>query len=200
MNVFSKRFVFLTILAFSLSLLAETKKNLVLADRYLVVSILTDIFGPVAKELSREDIFKKPHVFGGPCDMYSQIRVEESDVLAADPDTLCPGGRGAFAARYHGTANMLRVAHTGYACHKITNNETAMSYALSNIYKKSAVSEPDLEKIEVAFNLFNPEKKPSNQVLNALKSVGASSKNNDITKKWSLILYTLCVDPAWQVI
>lgn len=178
---------------------AASNAQLRLADRFLVISILTEVFGPSTADITREDIFNKPHVFGGACDLYEQIRLEKSDVKAADPETVCPNGRGAFSAKPLGTANLLRVAHVTRVCRKLVADKKAMAFALAEIYKTESLAKPDSLKIEKAFNLFNPEKKVSEEVLKALKSVGQSAKGNDL-KEWSLILYTLCIDPAWQII
>jgi hypothetical protein len=197
--VWQKLFLFsLILLSFNVAN-AGSKAQLRLADRFLVISILTEVFGPSVAEITREDIFNKPHVFGGACDLYEQIRIEKSDNKAADPETLCPNGRGAFSAKLLGTANLLRVAHTTRVCRKLVADKKAMAFALDKIFKTESIIKPDDLKIEKAFNLFNPEKIPTSQVLNALKSVGNSVKSSHTTE-WSLILYTLCIDPAWQVI
>lgn len=194
-----KLFLFFVVLLGFNFVNAASIAKLRLADRFLVISILTEVFGPSATDITKEDLFNKPHVFGGACDLYEQIRIEKSDVKAADPETVCPNGRGSFSAKHLGTANLLRVAHTTRVCRKLVADKKALAFALSEIYKTESVAKPDNLKIEKAFNLFNPDKKASEVIFKALKSVGKSAKGDDL-KEWSLILYTLCIDPAWQII
>lgn len=199
LNSTAQVFLFLITIYFVNTAHADAVARLRLADRFLVTSILTDIFGPKTPELTREDIFNKPHVFGGACDLYEQIRIEKSDNKAADPETVCPGGRGAFSAKLLGTANLLRPAHVTRVCRKLVDDQETLKFALNKIFESEPISKPDNVKIEKAYNLFNPEQKPATEIINALKEVGKTIRANH-TKEWSLIIYTLCVDPAWQLI
>lgn len=61
------------------------EKNLRLADRILIHSVLTEIFGKSEQMLLREQVLYQNQAFGGPCDVYEQVRIAGTHKGVADP-------------------------------------------------------------------------------------------------------------------
>ncbi len=173
-------------------------QRLRLTDRFYVVSVFTDIFGPKSKSVVDEYVFMQPNTFGGPCDFYEQVRISTERYGYADPDSRCPGGKHAANVTMFGTANLLRQGFVSRVCEDLSVKPETLKFALKKIFSAKPPQVPDNQNLLTAFQLFNPERTPSNEVIEALKNIGPNEKN--LQKRWSSIILVLCVDPSWQVI
>lgn len=185
---------------YSLQVIADklpAEKNLRLADRILVHSILVEIFGKSEQQLLREHVLYQNQAFGGPCDVYEQVRVANANNGVADAETICAKGRKDFAAQVIAKPNMLRYGHTAYVCKQLTLSEVAMKFALDKIFTESKVQAPNKETVKKAYNLFNPERDID---VNALLLRFEFSNEKSALDQWSEVFFVLCNDPSWQII
>jgi hypothetical protein len=184
----------------SLQTIAEklpAEKNLRLADRILVHSILTEIFGKSEQQLLREQVLYQNQAFGGPCDVYEQVRIANAVKGVADLETICANGRRDFTAQVITKPNMLRYGYTSYVCKQLTLSKVAMKFALDKIFVENKVQAPNKESVKKAYNLFNPEKDID---ANALLSRFDFGTEKSALEQWSEVFFVLCSDPSWQII
>ncbi|MBK25014.1 MAG: hypothetical protein CME70_13535 [Halobacteriovorax sp.] len=160
-----------------------------LSDRFYVHSTLQQIFGPSVKPTLYKYIFSKPNAFGGPCDVYEQIRPNGHSV--ADQMTSCFERNDTSTLPLIGRRNLLRMGYTLKACTAITNNNKAIDFALQAASLKKR--DPSKIKIEKLYKLFYPFEKLDHKVETALIKI---EKKHEL--RW--VLYTLCIDPSWQVL
>ncbi|MGZ3691333.1 MAG: hypothetical protein ACXVAX_07505 [Pseudobdellovibrio sp.] len=169
-----------------------------LGDRFYIESVLNEIFGPSIEPITNKYIYLPASSFGGPCDPYEQVRIGSTRTELAEPRSLCPEGKGAANLPVIPSSQMMRQGYIAQACREITDNLNAVNFALANAVKSINNNAPVNEKnVTDVFHLFYPTKQPSPEVVEALSKIN-SGKNE--TKTWSKILYTLCIDPAWQII
>ncbi len=175
------------------------EKNLRLADRVLIHSILIEIFGKSEQQLLREQVLYQNQAFGGPCDVYEQVRILGKTNGVLDPDTFCANGRQDFSTQVIAKPNMHRYGYTAFVCNHLTQSKVAMHFALSKLFSKNAIKAPNPNNLLKAYRLFNPEKNvDSKGLLASFKSADWDQKS--IFDQWTEIFLVLCDDPSWQII
>ncbi len=169
-----------------------------LGDRFFIESILMDIFGPEAAEITKKFIFERATIWGGPCDSYEQVRINAGPDGLTDPHSACPNGKGAASLPMVATPNLLRQAYMRRACSALINSTSTMNIALSKIFPKGKTEKPEAKSLVAAYHLFHPALDPDSKILDALEQT--AKKENDTLKQWSDIYFILCTDPKWQLI
>lgn len=199
------RFVFFILLAQNInadykSIAAKNTvtKKMRLGDRFYIQSVLGEIFGPDSLPITEKFIFMQVNSFGGPCDVYEQVRIGETADALTDAHSFCPGGSGSANLPMTGVSNMMRQGYVLQTCKLLTAESKTLDFALSRVFTIEKIQLPNRENLITFFKLFNPESTPSDAVLTALSKIGANGV--DIKKRWALILNTLCTDPTWQII
>lgn len=151
-----------------------------LADREYVFNKLLTVFGPESKTILLENIYNKPNIFGGPCDIYSQVRPTENTLL--DPMSDCFERNDNSQVPMIGKQSLLRSALMVKTCKLLTKNKKSFKHATTNINKTS--------KTESYFRLFHPFSTYSKQLDLKLSKI----------KDKKELLNLLCIDPSWQIL
>lgn len=161
------------------------KEELRMADRYYVSSVLLEIFGPTAKDYIHEIIYKNVQAFAGPCDVYEQVRVNDTDVV--DAHTSCFNRKDNSAVALVGKANIMASGYIQKICTILIQNEKTFGFAL----KQGSESKQ-------LYALFHPYKKPADSILKALKEI----KSKFLAKQDGVkaVLSFLCTEPSWRIL
>lgn len=178
----------------SFGLTAYAEDTLQFADRYYISSTLTELFGPDSKNIVMENILKNGNVFGGPCDVYEQIRTGEKK-FASDETIRCFNGKQEFDYPMRVQASLLRESWMIKACTALAQNNKTFNYFKKNNLSGFAVTN---EKIFEIQQLFDPNAK-LNKSLNEFYIKKANSAAN-ADKKMKLLILEICTYPTWQLI
>lgn len=198
MSSFSKMILFVTLSCFSLVGSSQTTFSARYGDRVYVSNFLLSIFGEAGKNIIEESIFKKPHVFGGSCDPYSQ----ELKISKTKPFKIVGGNEKCvknFFSEYvtpvfTGNTALRSAALTG-ACRELVN----CSDCLSNAYLKAEVKnseEKSEENFYKIFSLFYPFSKKEH-FENYMKALRNSSAGK---KELSFYISLFCQSEDWQLL
>ncbi len=176
----------------------DVEIGLRLGDRFFVQSVLVEIFGLNAKEITYKFIITPASSFGGPCDIYEQVRIGNNFDSFADKESICPGGKFAATLPMIGVPSALRQGYVNQTCEVLTSNQKMVAYTLSRIFEKNKIETPKNVTLVRAFQFFYPEKTPSGKVLEVLMEIGINQPS--VENRWAKVLLALCIDPSWQVI
>lgn len=177
-----------------LPLNTKAQDTLQFADRYYIASTLSELFGPESKSIVTENILKNGNVFGGPCDVYEQIRTGENK-FASDESIRCFNGKQEFDYPMRANASLLRESWMIKACTSLVKNTKTFSY-----FKKHHLVgfNARSEQIFEIQRLFDPNaklNKPLNEYyFNKMKT------SEDSEKKLRMLILEICTYPTWQLI
>lgn len=166
-----------------------------LGDRAFVEAVLTDVFGPSIAPDLHAAIHSNPAIFGGPCNLYEQVYVEDGGARAAlvDEAAECAGGMPALSYPLVGSSSTLRAGWLAKACVRATSNPAAMQYAVA---KLSPAGPPTLASVTAAYRRFFPGRQPPAAVVEALLGVTPTATADE---RWKQIHMALCLTPDWQI-
>lgn len=182
-------FLLLMMLGFT----AFAENSLQFADRYYITSTLGELFGPESKTILTENILKNGQLFGGPCDVYEQVRVGENK-YANKEFSRCFSGKHEFDFPMRVQPSLLRESWMIKACTALVQNKKTFGY-----FEKSYMSgfKPTVEKIYELQQAFDPNAK-LNKPLNEFYIHKMDSTKAD--KKLKMLVLELCTYPSWQLI
>ena len=164
------------------------------ADRYYIYSVLKNIFGQSSQAILRDNILKNGNIFGGPCDIYEQIRVEPEQYLNSE-ETRCFNGKHEYAYPMRRSPSLLREAWMLKTCNLLIKNKITWNFARSQVNTKISNTEKYLDEVQLLFDPNAEKNKEFNKVL--LEKVKLIKS---IDKKEKFIFYQNCLFPSWQVI
>ena len=172
------------------SFLIATNSSTRIGNAQYISSVLLDIFGSSISSEIEDSITKRVSAFGSPCGPYN-------DYLACDDiDSK------SYDNPIYRNSTVAREGWRIKACKQSVISDSAVDNALSHI-GRSVASAPNNTDLKSLYGLFNPGMEPSDAVITKLKAVSdkaqtlsASNKNRE---SWRYVLYTLCLDPIWQM-
>jgi len=167
------------------------ESELKLASRVFVVSTLSAIFGPSIKTDLEETIEREVFRFGGACD--------------ANNPSSCPSQVNLLSGSDVSSVPKFSSGRAGIqikACDRIVQKNSAIEYALREINAWPLVSNPRIDDIAQAYQLFYPGKQPALQVIYALLNISSEAQKNNfaLIDSWRFIFLTLCMSPDWQLL
>ncbi len=182
---------FLLIFFFVSSVQARTH---VFADRYYLSSVLEYVFGPQAKKVITQNILMNGNVFGGPCDVYEQIRVGKNEF--ANPETTrCFRGKQEFNYPVHAKPSLMREALMIKTCRALVENDHTFQFAKKRAGEFDSINESYVQRIESLFDPnFKIDEVRTNENLKGIKDYYFTEK------KLKFLFYQSCVYPKWQLI
>jgi hypothetical protein len=179
----------------------ETQYEPLLFDRYMVHSILSDVFGPSLLSVDSARPYYVASEFGAPCSLYVDHNVYNESTkqwVQVDRMESCTRNSSDFLhANLNSKATVTRQALLAKSCSDLTNNTTTMTYALNKISLGSlpVPTQQNLIKLYRLFYRSHPE--PSQTLIDTLKVMFPSE--NVLIDHWKAALYTVCVSSQWQV-
>ncbi|GEM_PF-748220 len=166
----------------------------VFADRYYISSVLEYVFGPGAKKVITQNVLMNGNVFGGPCDVYEQIRVGKNE-FANPENTRCFKGKQEFNYPVHSKPSLMREALMIKTCRALIENEVTFEFAKNRAGGITSLNSAYVERVE---SLFDP-----NYRVDEARAKEILDKANDYffqEKKMKFLLYQSCIYPRWQLI
>jgi hypothetical protein len=169
-------------------------KKIVIADRLFVSNTLVDIFGNKARKYTDKFIMENVSFFGGPCDIYEQIRPDERSIK--DQTTSCYNRKSNSKELLNPRSSLLRSGNIVKTCTAITTDKDVMKLFFDQfkMKKKKHFNEEVLKKLH---NIFYPLDPITKNQLDKLKLLFNISPSQD---RWNILAYTYCLSPDWRVL
>lgn len=178
----------------------ETAYQPVLADRYYLKSLFTNIFGPTTETVDSTKMFNNALDHGSPCSLYEdQHALVGAKKTRMFPDRICaPTLPSYLIAFVNPKVTVSRQALTSRACSDLTNNDTTLKYALKRISSETIPSSTD-ENVLKLFRLFyvthpDPDEELIETLSYMLPTQGATYDH------WRTLIYTVCISGHWQIL
>jgi len=183
--------IFTLIFLISFNVSARTH---VFADRYYISSVLEYVFGPDAKKIITQNVLMNGNVFGGPCDIYEQIRVGK-DQYANPENTRCFKGKQEFNYPVHSKPSLMREALMIKTCRALIENDSTFQFARKKAGDFESISSAYIQRIETLFDPnYRIDENRTNEILKKTNEYFFSGK------KLKFLFYQSCVYPRWQLI
>lgn len=165
-------------------------------DRFAVVGLLTDVFGPEAMKVTVvRQIASDSNVFGGSCNFLSK-----QTGTATSPLVDCNNSFARLGVKPHVGINSLRQGRINEACMQLVSNAKTMAYVMARVDATAATSLPEATDKNVLnlFTLFYRTRPlPQQALLDSLKlNVGYPAS----PAGWQRAVYATCVSGYWQVL
>lgn len=165
-------------------------------DRFSVVSLFSDVFGPDAMNISVvRQIAGDSNVFGGACNFLTK-----QTGTASSPLVECNNSFARLGVKPHVGINSLRQGRINEACTQLVTNAKTLAYVMARIDAASATTVPEANDKNTLnlFTLFYRTKPaPRQALLDSLKlNVGYPASKEG----WQRAIYATCVSGYWQVL
>ena len=183
----------LTFFSFITNIQARIKSKDILANRFLVQNILIDIFSDQARIYTNKFIIPNISTFGGPCDLYEQVRKERNKVYSIE--SSCFGNKSNHKVSLNVDSSALRAGFMLKTCKSITSDDKVMR----TFYKKYEISGPNdfsITSLKKLHRDFFPLESISDKQVTALKRLFYSSTAN----KWQSVALAYCISPRWHLL
>jgi hypothetical protein len=175
----------------------------ILADRYYLDALLTDIFGPQARTVNSVNIRNDAVTFGSLCSVYENYNAYNPDTnkydISANPMEGCSlASSNLQVAQTLANETVGRQAQINRSCISLTQNTTTVTYALAKI-AAPGIPAATPENIKAAFRLFyrmHPD--PDAGVIQSLQVMFPTDSAS--LDDWKSVLYTICISSYWQVL
>lgn len=180
----------------------KTPSKTVLVDRFYIVNLFKDVFGPKALLAQSIRVDVRPQDLGSACSVYSyyfKINPVNGAPIENDPRERCsatsPDLTSPAVIPQATVTSQVLIAH---ACSDMVNNATTMNYALSRI-QASGVPAATEANILKAYRLFykvgaEPHKGLTDSLLVMLPQTGVTADH------WRVVINTICSSGFWQAI
>jgi len=168
-------------------------KSIQIANRHYLVSTFISIFGNSSKPVLNNLISTKVSSFGGPCDVYAQIRKTRTTIK--DFETSCHNRKENSKEKLVVKSSLIRSGYIVKTCKSIIADKVIMK----NFFEQNKIKNSDnfdgktLTKIH---NLFFPVDEINLTQKKKMQSVF------ELTSKrpWHNVVYAYCLSPSWKVI
>lgn len=194
-----KLFLFFLSLFVFTSLFAQTTNVQRYGDRVFVSNVLESIYGESGSKIIENEIFNKSHIFGGPCDPYSQSLIENSKgkMEIRGGKEKCNSN---FFAEYKTPSfvenSTLRSGALMKACKKLSSCTPCINHGLrrASILKEQEVSKDALKRIHELFY-------PIDSKLN-FEKIYSSFQNFEgaLKQSWEFYFEYFCKTEEWQIL
>lgn len=177
-----------------------------LADRYLVTSVLTNAFGLTATTVDSSKTSINSADFGSSCSPYEDYNVMVGAVIQrADPMSACV--KASFQTLDLGTSypfglvnphgTTTREAQLAHACSDLTTNPTTLAFALAKISTDAvpAASDANIQTLFQLFYVNHPP--PAADLIGSIQQVFLATPTLD---QWRTAVFSVCASSYWQIL
>ena len=180
----------------------ETTYQPVLADRYYLRSLFTNIFGPSAEAVDSTKLTNNALDHGSPCSLYENQYVYNASngkKTAMFAMRACAGNSPNYLIAFvTPKVTVSRQALISRTCSDLTNNTTTLKFALSRISSEAIPAGTD-ENVLKLFRLFyvthpDPDEDLIKTLSYMLPTQGAT------LDQWRTLIYTVCISGHWQIL
>jgi hypothetical protein len=168
-------------------------------DRRYITDILTKVFGEDSKTIINLNIFKKPDLYGYPCDLYNDIKhTKKGEELPKGPDGIGP--------------EQVELDQTYDFCQRDLLDTKLPMFSPDTNIRKAAMSKvchmlsENLKDIDRPFNSkninqvyqrFYPYEELDQKETQVL--IGKAREQN-LKSKWKIFHLVLCLNEKWQIL
>ena len=184
----------------------ETSYSPNLVDRFYIMAVFKDVFGPSAVNVDNSStgsaIYTRLNEFGTPCTAYEDYRIlnGQNRVRArADRDCVYGDRTDFLNANIISTATASREGYLINACTSLVENTTTLNHAIRKITGRMnypAAERETLKKLYAHFYRGRPEPAPG--IVDSLEMIFQYEAN--LTKAWKAAIYSVCASGQWQVL
>lgn len=143
-----KTLILKSLLLFTISLSTYSQsQNLnrkeIYLNRFQISNILIEKFGPASKEVVNKNIFSRPSIFYGPCDIYGQVYKNKKETPTnIYPSSECFSGLTDSKINLNASLNKIRQALMLNTCISLVQNKKSLNYFIKkhNISNKESIS------------------------------------------------------------
>ncbi|ATH07768.1 hypothetical protein BIY24_07350 [Halobacteriovorax marinus] len=189
------KILLVSIILFNLSSysLAQIEQSTILANRFLIENIFIEIFGKKVRKYTQKYIIPNINVFGGPCDIYEQVRKKDEGVYKLN--SSCFENKSNHKASFNTKPNVLRSGYILKMCKSILSDSIIMEdyYKKHNIKKWSNYSS---KKLFLIHRDFYPLKKVSKEQEEAIRKLFYQKSH----LRWDSIILSYCLSPQWRIL
>lgn len=188
----------------------ETTYTPNIGDRFYIMSVLKDVFGPSAESVDTSSagsqIYSRISDFGTPCSPYEDYRIlNNSNARArAHADRLCEFSdrTDRMSANIISNATASRQGYMINLCTALVENNTTRNYALVKInganFSGNAPAVTRQKLINLYANFYRGRPEPSPGVIDSLEMI--FQYESDLVKAWKAALYAVCASNHWQAL
>jgi hypothetical protein len=181
-----------------------------LADRFYIMSILKDVFGPSAETVDAStstgsQLYNRLNDFGTPCSFYEDYRIlNNGRLVRAHNDRPCIYGERSdwINANIISTATVSRQGYMINTCTAMVENATTLKAALTKIngatYSGAAPAMTRQKLATLYANFYRGRPEPSVGIVDSLQLI--FQYQTDPVKAWKAAIYSICVSSEWQVL
>ncbi|WP_417335013.1 hypothetical protein [Halobacteriovorax marinus] len=185
--------VSLFLIQLSAQTLAQHEKSTIMANRFLIENIIVEIFGSKAKVYTQKYIIPNISVFGGPCDIYEQVRKDSESVSIANHS--CFENKSNHKVGHTTKSSVLRSGYILKMCNSILSDLSIMDA----YYKKHRLkrwSNYNSKKLHSIHQDFYPHKKMSKDQERKIRKLFYQSSHS----RWDSIVLSYCQSPGWRIL
>ncbi len=187
----------------------ETTYSPSIGDRFYVMSILKDVFGPSTEAVDSSNlgsqVYSRITDFGTPCSPYEDYRIfnVNNGRSRARTDRACPYGDRVDGMNANILSNVT-ASRQGYIinlCTSLVENTTTRNYALSKIHDGSSSSTTAVTRqklINLYAQFYRGRPNPSAGIVDSLELI--FQYETDLTKAWKAAIYAVCASDHWQAL
>lgn len=169
--------------------------NLVLANRYVVASTLSQVFNIPVEHVSIRDIYEAQDIFGGSC-----VQQDTNLYLVGNRRYLEGYEQRCFSRNYNTDESLSSTAvRQGWmirTCERLINHYNYSSRALNQVGIQQRDS-LNYEKLNKLYQMFYPLENIPKETYSTIESYQSSLTADEL---WKASLLTFCISPGWQII
>jgi hypothetical protein len=175
-----------------------TSYDMVLADRYYLQSLFTNIFGPSAEAADSTKLFLNAVEFGSPCDLYESYLDRDHKSLVNAMENCITISATRVNARMMPLPTVARQGLLTRACSDLVQNPATMAHALARI--GTGIPDSSDANVKRLYRLFyRLQSPPTAGVVDSLQLIlnygGHPTVNN-----WRSAFFTVCASSYWQAL
>lgn len=179
----------------------KTQSMPILADRFYLVSLFKDVFGPTALATDTTNTYLRAQDHGSPCLVYAHHSKHNASgaLIENNPQDRCAlTSTDLTSAPINPQATVTRQVLIAHACSDLVNNGTTLNYALSRIQATGIPAATEANVLK-AYKLFykvgaEPHRGLTESLLVMLPQTGVTANH------WRVVINTICSSGFWQAI
>lgn len=155
-------------------------------DHESIYYFLKNLFGPQSKSIIKKNILLRPNLWGGPCDLYSQVFTsgKNGKIKLLNDEAECPDEGASSKTEYYLEKDVQSFVILDKTCVKLVDNKNTFDFFKNNL----KIVDINEETVKLAYKAFFPNRTPSEAWVEKAKN----------ENQLRTIVLSLCRTPTWQ--